>query len=860
LRTTVFDPSTYLENREQLMIQSTYKKLFMIKKYLLFILLMALSSSLKSQPEKIRDAAELKLALEKLNVLGSVLYIAAHPDDENETLLSYFSYGKLFRTGYLALTRGDGGQNLLGTEQSDELSVIRTEELLESRKIDGGEQYFSRAIDFGYSKNAEETLNIWNKQKILSDVVWNIRKFRPDIIILRFRGDGSGGHGNHTASSLLAQEAFKIANDPNVFPEQLKYVKPWQPRRVFWNVASWLKTKTPEGSIAIDAGEYNTLLGKTYSEIGAVSRSMNRSQGEGTSPRREKNLNYFQLLDGEPADRDIMEGVNTTWSRIPGGEKVSVLLESANEEFKIDTPWKIIPTLLKAYSEMEKIKDDCWVPLKEKELLNVIKSVAGIWIEATTSDYSSFPGGKVNITAGIVNRSDYPFILKSVQFEQGENKILNEPLAKENLETINTEITLPRGINYTQPYWLRLPHELGSYEVTDQKMIGKPMADPPLNVMFTLAADNVELKLTTPVFNKWNDPISGENYRPFEIRPPVSINLDNSVYVFPDDNEKTVKVTLKSNADNLTGKLELNAPPNWSIVPKEIAFNFENKYDEEEFTIKVKPPLNGSESTITASAITNFGSSDRSMETINYSHIPIQTLFPKAEAKLLRLNIKKVISSIGYIMGAGDLLPDELKELGYNVKLLSDDDLDNADLSKYDAIVAGVRVYNTRKRMKIDQPRLMEYVKNGGTYVVEYSKSRDQGMITTNIGPYPIQISHDRVTVEGAPVTFLNPEHELLNFPNKITQDDFKGWVQERGLYFADNWDPKYETILECKDPGESSQEGGELFTNYGKGVFIYTGYSWFRQLPAGVPGSYKLFVNLISAGKKVESNQQSSK
>jgi LmbE family N-acetylglucosaminyl deacetylase len=807
-------------------------------------------STLFPQPVTEPDASHIKLELQKLNVLGSVLYIAAHPDDDNETLLSYFASGRLFRTGYLSLTRGDGGQNLLGTEQDGALSVIRTEELLESRKIDGGEQYFSRAIDFGYSKSGEETFNIWNKQKILSDIVWVIRKFRPDVIIVRFRGDGSGGHGNHTASSLLAQEAFKIANDSSVFPEQLQYVKPWQPKRIFWNVTPWLKIKTPNGSIAIDDGGYNALLGKSYSEIGAESRSMNKSQGEGTSARIGKNIEYFQLLDGTPANKDIMDGINTTWSRIPGGEKVSALLEKANKEFNVDKPWTIIPPLLTAYSEMEKINDHSWVPLKEKELLNVIKSAAGIWIEAISSDYSSFPGGKVNIKAGIVNRSGYPLTLKNVRFEHGENRNLNEPLTKENFKTINTELTLPKNINYTQPYWLRLAHELGSYKVEDQQMIGEPMSTPPLNVTFTLEADNVEFKLSTPVYYRWNDKVSGENYRPFEIRPPVTINFENSVYVFPDDNGKTVKIILKSNADNLSGKLKLNVPPNWSIEPKEVSFNFKNKYDEKEFILKIKPPSNSSDSTITASATTNFGNSDRSIQTINYSHIPIQTLFPKAKAKVLRLNIKKVISSIGYIMGSGDLIAGELKELGYNVKLLSDDDLDNADLSKYDAIIAGVRAYNTRKRLKIDEPRLMEYVKNGGTYVVEYSKSRDQGLVTTDIGPYPFEISHDRVTVEGAPVTFIDKDNPLLNYPNKITDKDFNGWIQERGLYFANTWDSKYQTVIKCNDPDEPPRAGGLLYTKYGKGVFVYTGYSFFRQLPAGVPGAYRFFVNLISAGR----------
>jgi LmbE family N-acetylglucosaminyl deacetylase len=821
--------------------------LFLTPAFLSFLLLLSFTS-IYAQPLQCKNSAEIKLALDKLNVLGSVLYVAAHPDDENSAFLSYCSYGRHFRTAYLSLTRGDGGQNLIGPEQSGALSVIRTHELLASRKIDGAEQYFSRAIDFGYSKNAEETFNIWNKQKILSDVVWMIRKYRPDVIVLRFPGDGSGGHGNHTASSLLAQEAFKISNDPNVFPEQLKYVKPWQPKRIFWNAWTWRNAKIPENSVKINVGEYNPLLGESYTEIAAESRSMNKSQGEGSSARRGNIINYFKLLNGEPAKNDIMEGVNDTWSRVPGGEKVSALLKKADEEFKPEKPYEIIPTLLKAYSEMEKIKDDYWVPLKEKKLLEVIRSAAGIWIEAISPDYSSYPGGKVDIRAGIVNRSNYPFKLKSLKFQYGENKNLDQPLKDEDFQTVKTEITLPKDIAYTQPYWLRKPHELGSYEVDDQQMIGKPVQAPPINVSFTLAAGNVEFNLTTPVFYRWTDPVSGENYRPFEIRPPVSINLDNSVYVFPNDNEKTVKVTLKSNADNLSGKLKLNAPSGWNIEPKEVSFNLKNKYDETEFTFEVKPPANSSEVEITASAETNFGNSNRGIQTINYSHFPIQTIFPKADAKLLRLDIKKVVSNIGYIMGAGDVIPDELKELGYNVHLLSDEDLENSDLSKYDAIVAGIRAYNTRKSLAVAQPRLMEYIKNGGTYIVQYNNSFN--LVTDNIGPYPIQLSHDRVTVEQAPVTFLAKDNPVLNFPNKITEKDFDNWIQERGLYFANQWDPKYQPVISSHDPGETPKEGGFLYAKYGNGVFIYSAYDWFRELPAGVMGSFRIFANMLSAGK----------
>ena len=815
----------------------------------LILLLLIPISEIISQPKPVKNAAEIKLALEKLNVLGSVLYIAAHPDDENTAFLAYCTSGKLFRTGYLALTRGDGGQNLLGSEQGEELSVIRTQELLAARRTDGAEQFFSSAIDFGYSKNSEETLNIWNRQKILSDVVWIIRKFRPDIIVLRFPGDGSGGHGNHTASAILAKEAFKFSNDPNVFPEQLKYVKPWQPKRLFWNAWTWRNAKIPANAISIDLGGYNSLLGKSYTEIAAKSRSMHKSQGFGSSGRRGESINYFVQYDGTPAKDDLFDNINTSWSRIPGGEKISKLLSGAEKKFDPEKPAKIIPVLFNALSEMKKIKEGYWIKQKEKELLDVIRSASGLWLEAIASDYSSVPGGSVKIKAGVVNRSDYPIELKKVEFEYGENISKNTPLKFNKFINIESAVTLPKNIDYTQPYWLKNEHGKGTYNVKKQNLIGKPDNDSPLNVKFILKFGDNDLTYNIPVIYRWTDPVTGENYRPFEIRPALSINIENKVYVFPDDKEKEIKITLKSNANNVTGKLKFNLASEWNIEPSEIPFSLINKNDEQQFLIKIKPPLKSSDVKLSAYAETNYGTVNKSIETIDYQHIPIQTLFPPAETKLIRLDINKVISNVGYIMGAGDVIPGELKELGYNVHLLSDDELDNADLSKYDAIVAGVRAYNTRKRLAVDQKKLMEYVKNGGTYFVQYNKSFN--LVTDDIGPYLLELSHDRVTVEEAPVEFIDRNSPLLNFPNKISKNDFEGWIQERGLYFADKWDPKYKTVISSHDPGEMPLKGGLLYTNYGKGLFIYSGYSWFRQLPAGVPGAFRIFINLISAGKK---------
>jgi LmbE family N-acetylglucosaminyl deacetylase len=814
------------------------------------LLFLFLTGFLSSQPKGIMNTAELKLALKKLNVLGSVLYIAAHPDDENTAVLSYYTSEKLLRTGYFAMTRGDGGQNLIGKEQSDLLGVIRTQELLAARKIDGAEQFFTRAIDFGYTKSPEETFKIWGKDDILSDVVWVIRKFRPDVIITRFPTTGEGGHGQHTASAILAVEAFDISGDPSKYPEQLKYVEPWKVKRLFWN--KWIRDDNSDisGLLSIDIGAYNPLLGKSYTEIAAEGRSMHKSQGFGATGRRGESLNYFELLKGEPANLDILDGINLTWDRVPGSEKVKNLLKDAEQNFNQEKPASILPLLLEAYKEMNKLNENYWVPLKKTELLEVIQSITGLWIEAISSDYYSSPGETIKITAGIVNRSDYPLTLKKVSIPSlYKNDKSNEKILKKG-EFISEELnfSLPNDIGYSHPYWLKEASNKGIYTVKDFKQIGKPENDPGLTAEFTVLADNTELTFTTPVFYRWNDPVKGEQYRPFEIIPEVTVQFENGTFLFPDNKPKEIKVKVNSHTNQFSGKLHLLLPENWQAEPEEIAVTFNKKGEEKSFKFYITPP--GDESIVQLHAEIQSGESiySRGMATIDYPHIPFQTLLPKAEIKLVRLNLAKTINSIGYIEGSGDDIPVYLQHLGYNVTLLSDNDLEN-NLSSYDAIIAGIRAYNTRDQLEYKNKNLLNYVENGGTLIVQYNTYR--GLATEKIGPYPFKISRDRITDEDAPVNILKTGHPLLNYPNKITAEDFEGWIQERGLYFSDEWDPKYETIISSNDAGENPKEGGILFTRYGKGVFIYTGYSWFRQLPAGVPGAYRLFINLISAGKQ---------
>lgn len=813
--------------------------------------------------QKAEDAAQIQLALKKLTVLGSALYVAAHPDDENTAMLAWLSNGRLYRAGYLAMTRGDGGQNLLGDEKGPLLGVIRTQELLAARRVDGAEQYFTRAIDFGYSKSPAETLAIWGHDTILADVVWTIRRFQPDVIITRFPTTGEGGHGHHTASAILAVEAFTVAADPTKFPEQLRYVGIWKPRRLFWNRFSFRQIDPNDPSVAkslrVDVGGYNPLLGRAYTEIAAEGRSQHKSQGFGSAERRGTLVNYFDQLAGDPAQKDLFEGIDTSWSRFPGGETVGKLLEQASDTFDPKDPSKSIPLLLQAYDAMERLtpkaewseQSNPWLPIKRGELLDAIRACAGLAIDVSASDSSVNPGGEIPVTVTVLNRSDYPFVLSTVAtLYANPGKAPGTKLA--NNVPVKTEITikLPQDMPYSQPYWLAQPPSKGTYTVADQKVIGLP--ENPPSIPINVAIDDNQMHtliFTVPAVFRWTDAVRGEQVRAVDVVPDVTANVATGAYIFPDQKPKQVAVSLHDFDAATDAQVRLVAPAGWKVEPATAPVKFEKKGAEGRVVFTVTPPATEGTAELAAEvAFANGRKVSMSLTTIDYPHIPAQRVFAPATAKLVRVNVKTRGSRIGYVMGSGDDVPESLRQIGYDVTLLTDNDLARGDFSKYDAVVTGVRAYDTRNAIVEAQPKLMKYVENGGTLVAQYNSTSPQPLLIKSPGPYPFTVSSDRVTVEEAPVKFVDPASPLLNAPNKITEADFNGWVQERGLYFATNWDPKYSTVLESHDPGESEKPGGELYTRYGKGVFVYTSYAWFRQLPAGVPGAYKLFANLVSA------------
>ena len=795
------------------------------------------------------NSSQIKLALQKLNVVGSVLYIAAHPDDENTALLSYLTTEKHLRTGYLSLTRGDGGQNLIGDEQGEPLGIIRTQELLEARKIDGAEQFFTRAIDFGYSKSSEETFKFWDKQKLLSDVVYVIRKFKPDVIITRFPTTGEGRHGQHTASAILALEAFNISDDTNAFPEQFKYVKPWKVKRIFWN--AWSSVLDSKG-IDVDTiasfnlGKYNQILGKSYMEYGALSRSTHKSQGFGASARRGDYKNYFYSMDGKNY-KDVFEGIDLSWKRINGSDKISELFTKIEKEYVPENPSAIVQDLVWAYKLVQNIDNDYWKETKSKEIKALIKSCLGLWLEAVTSQGTIVPGNNLKITADIVNRSDVRVKLNKISFPFTAITEIQKEL-KNNLSLDNSaEVTIPENFNYTQPYWLVENHGYGTYEVSDPKLRGLAEENPQVTVEFSVEVLGEVFNYTTPVFYNYTDPVDGEIYQPLEVVPPVTIQFEQSLLLFKDFNKKDISISFTTQTDIPKGELLIQAENGWAIQPNKFEFPSMKKGEVLSFTASLNPSETSTISDLKAKVVLNGKEYNNSMVRVNYKHIPEQVYFPEAKAKLVYVDIGKTkITKIGYLPGSGDKIPEILSQLGFDVTFLDDHSIMNGNLSEFDAIITGIRAFNTVNKIHAYNEKLNQYVNDGGTLIEQYNKLDN---LISEPGVHPLQISHDRVTEEDSPVKFLDENNPLINYPNKITLKDFNGWIQERGLYFPNQWDDRYQPLLEMNDTNETPLKGSLLFTTYGKGTFVYTGLSFFRQVPEGVPGAIRLFVNLISAG-----------
>jgi len=796
-------------------------------------------------------------SLKKLTVLGSVLMIAAHPDDENTAILAYYARGRQMRTGYLSLTRGEGGQNLIGPEQGDLLGLIRSHELLAARRIDGAEQFFTRAIDFGFTKTPEETFEKWGHERILSDVVWVIRRFRPDVVILRFSGTPKDGHGQHQVSAIVGKEAFFAAGDPSRFPEQLKFVEPWKARRLLFNSFSFTKemekdaAATP-GRIEVDTGAYNPVLGVSYSQIAGMSRSMHRSQGMGASQRPGPSRQFLVPVAGEaPAKdaKDALDGIDTTWERVSGGAEIGRILEEAVRTFAPEHPERTIPLLSKAHPLIAGIHD-AWASEKLAELNEAIALCAGLWLDANVDNYAVVPGATIEVNYTALNRSAFPMALEGLTLEgmggAARTDAKHPALAPNQPVNAQLKYAVPADQPYSQPFWLREPKQGDTYTISDQRLVGLPDDPPLLTLRFGLEAGGVMFDLVRPVRHRFVDRVDGEQTRALTVVPPVALNLPQDVVLFPSGDARKVEIEVRANVPKVSGDVRLALDAGWSADPLSRPFEQAQEGQQQPLSFEIKPGP-GPDPPAQLRGVARVGEREIRVGMLVISHPPLPplTVFPPAVVKLVRADVRVTAHKIGYVMGAGDQMPDAIRQLGCDVTLLTASDLEQRDLSEFDAIVTGVRAYNTRADLRVNLPRLLEYVRNGGKLIDQYNVT-DGNLVP--MGPYPFKVGHDRVTVEESPVTFTNLSNPLLSTPNEISQKDFEGWIQERGLYFASEWDPRYQTVIESHDPGEKPLSGGMLYARYGKGVYIFSGYSWFRELPAGVPGAYRLFANMLSA------------
>ncbi|WP_293744494.1 PIG-L family deacetylase [uncultured Pedobacter sp.] len=802
--------------------------------------------------QQVRPAksSEIYRELKTLKHLPKVLYLAAHPDDENTGLLSWLINDQNVETAYLSLTRGDGGQNLLGTEQGAALGLIRTHELLEARRLDGAQQFFTRAIDFGFSKNTTDTFKQWDADSITADVVWVIRKFRPDVIICRFPPTAAAGHGQHAASAVVAEKAFKAAADKNMFPEQLKYVAVWQPKRLLWNTFRFgAVNTTAENQLKVSVGQYDAQLGMGYGELAGLSRSLHKSQGAGTQSVAGIRSEYFVNVLGDPAKRTLFDGLNMNWSDKGIGD-IDELIDIVLLSFNYNQPDKSLHGLLMLRRKIAKLQD---VALRKDKLAaidNIILSSAGFMGEVVTNQPEALAGNSYNFRLNLISRSATPVKVESVNWLNQTDE-LNRTLANDSLITIERKIQVPADAAPTEPYWLAKPAKnAATFSVPNDTLIGLPEMQSPVNVLLTLKIESEKFAVSLPLSYKKLDPVKGDVVEALRIVPALDLSFSEPVYFAKEKEALNVGLRLRANKNINYGRITFKIGN--QVVKTFQGINLgENTLSTMNFVIRVEDlaKIKTSQNKLEAVFSSETNDYSKGHVLIQYPHLPTLQYFVPATTWLIKGDIKVLAKKIGYIEGAGDLIPEFLRQAGLQVDVLTEADILNpVKLASYDAVVTGVRVINTEKRIKNWQTALRSYVENGGTIVMQYNTTQD--MALQDFGIYPFNISGKRITEENAEVKFLKPDHKVLNYPNKITAEDFKGWVQERGAYFPDQWDAKYEPLFEMHDTGEEPLQGSTLYAKYGKGNFIYTPLAFFRQLPAGNVGAARLFFNFLSAGK----------
>jgi LmbE family N-acetylglucosaminyl deacetylase len=853
-------------------------------------------------------AGGLTQVLQRLQTTASAMHTGAHPDDEDSAFIARTARGDHARVAYLALNRGEGGQNIIGTELFDGLGIIRTEELLQARRLDGGEQYFTRTFDYGFSKTLEEATAKWDDRQVLDDMVRVIRTFRPLVIYSRFSGTQADGHGHHQMAGFMTPRAFRAAADPTQFPEQIREgLRPWQPKKLYRTAgrgggpAAGPAAAPADGPITqVQEGIVDPALGRSFAEISFEGRSQHKSQEMGTietrGPIASALLRVESLVTAPTPERSIFDGIDVT---VPGLARLAGLPDGAIRtelaamdaaakkalaDYNVLNPVTILPTLAdglratRAAREAVKTLNasadaraeaDFLLAFKEDDFIEALTRAAGVVVDPTAEDETVVQGtsvtvnvrtflpegSPVKVTAATVNTPRGWTVATAAPEPPAAGGRGGGPFGRREVASHDAryQVSVPATAPLTQPYFLEQPRTGDSYAWADSAPKGQPFGPPAMSATVTMEIAGANISVTQPVMFRFADRVRGELRREVNVVPAVTVGLDSSLLIVPLGTtpfQQRVVVRASSFAADVTGTLRLRLPQGWTSAPAEVPFSLKSDGDKTSAVFTVTAPARRTAGSfdIVAEAVVGGTTFARDMQEIAYPHIQTHRVFWPAKSTAQVLDLKVADVNLGYIMGSGDLVPDALRRMGIRVTPIDDETLATGDLSRFDTIMVGVRASEGRPAFVANNGRLLEYMERGGTLIVQYQQTDYEAR---NLPPYPAQApQNSRVTDETAPVRILAPAHPVFTFPNRITEADFSNWVQERNLYSFVTFDPRYTPLLETFDRGEGPQRGGQVYAQVGRGQYVYTSYSWFRQLPAGVPGAYRQIANLVSLAK----------
>jgi len=841
-------------------------------------------------------ASGLGQALRRLQTTASAMHTGAHPDDEDSALIARLARGDQARVAYLSLNRGEGGQNIISSDLFEALGVIRTEELLQARRLDGGDQFFTRTIDYGFTKTMAEAAAKWGEQNVLADMVRIIRTFRPLVIISRFTGTPSDGHGHHQLSGYLTPLAFQAAADPAQFPEQIaEGLRPWQARKLYVS-ESFRNNPNNKPSLAVETGRYDYLLGRTYYEIALEGRSQHKSQEQGSIELHGPHESGVRLLksfvkNSEP-EESVFDGIDTSITGIATlaalrdyaiNDELAQMQKAAARalaEYDALAPQKVIKPLSEGIDATRKARAklssesaeanasadaDFLLQQKEQEFADALQRAAGVTVEALADSEIVSPGESLAVAVKVFVPDASLVKVGEIQLRAAKDwrvdpatppEPASGPFSRFRRETAQQSaffrLSVPENAPFTQPYWLSLPRIGDLFQWPQNAPKGRPFEP-------ELAFGEVKMEIGgTPVIStkavqyRYADEVRGEIRRDLNVVPAISVELDSHLVVVPTSvriQTKQIAVRLTNNSQQpVHGQIRLRLPEGWTSQPAETQFEIKlkNARTAVAFNVTVPARTKAGSFQIAAEAMASSKTYNRELHAIEFPHIQTHRMYRPSQATVRVFDLQVAPVRVGYIMGSGDQVPEAIRQMGLQVTLLGEDELSTGDLSRYDTIVVGIRASQVRPDFVANNVRLTDYVRGGGTLIVQYQRP---DYVEKGLAPLPAKIG-ERVTDEDAIVTILQPQHPAFNFPNKITAEDWEGWVQERTLYNMTALDPKYVPLLESHDPQEPAQKGGEVYAEIGRGKYVYTSYAWFRQLPEGVPGAYRLFANLLSLPK----------